>query len=265
MNTIIDFHTHAFPDRLAADAVPFLEREGDVKACLDGTVSGLLASMDRAGIGRSVVCSIATRPSQFEAILNWSKQVRSDRIEPFLSVHPESTDIVKEVARVRQEGFKGIKMHPYYQKFFLDEERLFPFYAAVSNNNLILVMHTGFDIAYPRIRLADPLRIARVMDRFPELKLVATHMGAWEQWQEVEELLFGRQLYMDISYSLHLMDDTCAKRLLEGHLEDYILFGSDSPWADQKESVQHVLRLDISRELKQKILYDNASALLNSI
>jgi predicted TIM-barrel fold metal-dependent hydrolase len=262
MDGIIDFHTHAFPDKLAAAAVPFLEKEGNVKAFLDGTVSGLLASMERAGITTSVVCSIATRPSQFEAILSWSRQVRSDRIEPFLSVHPDSKKMVSEVERVRQEGFKGIKMHPYYQKFFLDEERLFPFYEAVSNNNLILVMHTGFDIAYPRIRLADPPRIARVLDRFPKLKLVATHMGAWEQWREVEEILLGRELYLDISYSLDFMDQSTAVRLLNRHPSDYILFGSDSPWADQQPAVQCIKKLDISDELQQKILFENGRALL---
>jgi len=62
MSGIIDFHTHAFPDELAARAIPFLEEEGNVKAWLDGTAADLLRSMDRAGIERSVICSIATRP-----------------------------------------------------------------------------------------------------------------------------------------------------------------------------------------------------------
>ena len=85
MSGIIDFHTHAFPDRVATAAIPALEAEGNIRAHLDGTVAGLLASMDRAGIDQSVVCSIATRPEQFEPILHWSRAIRSERIIPLPS------------------------------------------------------------------------------------------------------------------------------------------------------------------------------------
>ena len=85
---IIDFHTHAFPDDLAARAVSALEKGAGVPAMLDGKVSSLLKSMDRAGIERSMVCSIATKPAQFQKILDWSKAVRSSRIIPFPSIRP---------------------------------------------------------------------------------------------------------------------------------------------------------------------------------
>jgi 2-methylcitrate dehydratase len=73
---VIDFHTHAFPDSLALRAIAVLEAEAPgVKAFLDERVSSLLASMDRAGIEKSVVCSIATKPSQYRAILSWSREI----------------------------------------------------------------------------------------------------------------------------------------------------------------------------------------------
>ncbi|WP_211248521.1 hypothetical protein [Desulfobulbus elongatus] len=45
--------------------------------------------MARSGVERSVLCSIATRPEQFSPILDWSKAIRSERIEPFPSLHPD--------------------------------------------------------------------------------------------------------------------------------------------------------------------------------
>jgi hypothetical protein len=90
---IIDFNTHAFPDSLAGRAIAVLEAEASgVKAFLDGRVSTLLASMDRAGIEKSVVCSIATKPSQYPVILSWSKEIASERIIPFPSFHPDDPD-----------------------------------------------------------------------------------------------------------------------------------------------------------------------------
>jgi predicted TIM-barrel fold metal-dependent hydrolase len=175
MPGIIDFHAHAFPDQVAASAIPYLEEEGGVKAVHDGRVASLLELMDREGVEKSVICSIATRPSQFEAIISWSMQIRSDRVIPFPSFHPSDPDVLEHIGRIRAEGFKGIKMHPYYQQFFLDDEKLFPAYERISELGLILVMHTGFDIAFPRIRRCDPRQILNVLTRFPELKMVTTH------------------------------------------------------------------------------------------
>ena len=166
---IIDFHAHAFPDQIAEAAVPALAEKGNVTPCLDGKISSLLVSMDRAGVEKSVLCSIATRPGQFESILNWSKEISSERIIPFPSFHPENPKGLENIRLIRQEGFLGVKMHPYYQQFAIDEERMLPLYEEIMANDLVLVMHTGYDIGFPREDIAGPARIKRVIDRFPNL------------------------------------------------------------------------------------------------
>ncbi len=260
---VIDFHTHAFPDQLAAKAVPFLEAEADVKASTDGTIAALLASMDRAGIESSVICSIATKPAQFSPILEWSRSIASDRLIPFASVHPDDGDLSARVKAVQDAGLKGIKMHPYYQEYTFNEPRLDPFYEAVSAAGLVLVAHTGFDIAYPRDRIADPEKIAAVVSRFPDLKLVATHLGAWEDWDQVEERLLGREIYMEISYTLSILPDERIVSMLKRHPADYLLFGTDCPWDDQKRALNHFLSLPLSDARREKMLFTNARRLLN--
>jgi len=265
MPKIIDFHAHAFPDQVAASAIPFLEEEGDVKAMHDGRVASLLDHMDRDNVEKSVICSIATRPSQFAAIMSWSSQIRSERIIPFPSFHPDDPQAVEHIERIRAEGFKGIKMHPYYQQFFLDEERLYPAYERISSLGLILVMHTGFDIAFPRIRRCDPRQILAILDRFPDLKMVTTHLGAWQQWGEVEELMAGRNIYMDISYTLDQIDPQTARRIILKHPGEYILFGTDSPWSGVENTYRNLLRLNLGADLEQRILRDNGLNLLESV
>jgi uncharacterized protein len=268
MQGIIDFHTHAFPDELAERAVKVLLEEAqkiyDVRACLDGKVSSLLASMDRSGIEKSVICSIATRPSQFDPILTWSRQVMSDRIIPFPSLHPEAKDAVEQVQRVRAEGFKGVKFHPYYQEFSIDERRLFPIYRQLERERLIVVVHTGYDLAFERVKKADPVKIINVLDRYPDLKLVTTHLGSWEDWDEVEKHIMGREIYMDISYSLDCMDRETARKIILSHPKDYVLFGSDSPWEDQELAIAQLKGLDLGQELENLILRENAVKLLES-
>ena len=260
---IIDFHAHAFPNQVAAAAVPALAAKGKVTPCLDGRIDSLLTAMDRAGIDKAVLCSIATRPGQFDSILTWSKKIRSERLIPFPSFHPENPQALEDIRIIGAEGFKGIKMHPYYQDFSIDEERLFPFYEAMCRTGLILVMHTGFDIGFPRERIAGPDRIAKLLVRFPELKFVATHLGAWEMWDEVRELLTGRNVYMDISFSLQYLTSGQAREMILAHPADRILFGSDSPWACQEEVAAMLKALKLGEELESRIFRDNALELLN--
>jgi predicted TIM-barrel fold metal-dependent hydrolase len=265
MHGIIDFHAHAFPDQVAESAIPYLEEEGDVKANHDGRVSSLLAIMDKDGVEKSVICSIATRPSQFESILAWSKLIRSDRIIPFPSFHPEDSSVLQKIEQIKTEGFKGIKMHPYYQSFFLDDEKMLPAYEKISEQNLILVMHTGFDIAFPRIRRCDPLQILNVVNQFPDLKMVTTHLGAWEQWDEVEELLAGRPIYMDVSYTLDQINRETARRIILKHPREYILFGTDSPWSGPQETYKNLQALELGSKREELILRKNGLALLESV
>ncbi|MDT8335968.1 MAG: amidohydrolase, partial [Desulfurivibrionaceae bacterium] len=107
MSAIIDFHAHAFPDKVAATAVPALAAKGKVTPCLDGTIASLLASMAGSGVDKSVLCSIATRPGQFDSILAWSKEIRSERIIPFPSFHPENPKALENIRLEMQESMGG--------------------------------------------------------------------------------------------------------------------------------------------------------------
>lgn len=265
MTQVIDFHAHAFPDPVAARAIPALEEAGQVTARLDGRIDSLLTSMDQAGVEKSVICSIATRPEQFASILSWSQAIRSPRIIPFPSFHPEAPEALAQISAIRAAGFSGIKMHPYYQNFVLDEARMWPLYERIAEEGLILVMHTGFDIGFPRERIADPVKIVAVVERVPELQFVATHFGAWDLWDEVEELLLGREVYLDLSYALHLLPQARARAMALAHPEDYLLFGSDSPWAGQQEVLAQLAALGLGAEREAKIRGGNAARLLKTI
>ena len=218
--------------------------------------------MNRAGISTSVVASIATKPQQWEPILDWSRSIASKRIVPFASVHPDDPAARDHLRIIRDSGIRGIKLHPYYQEFELDEPRLYPLYEQLRDYGLVLLCHTGFDIAFERIRRADPRRIAAVHGDLPGLKLVTSHFGSWQDWDEVERRLLGRDIYMDISYSFPFMSRGKARKLLLGHPGEYLLFGSDSPWADQKVTLDFLTAFELEEERLRNVLYRNAAGLL---
>lgn len=266
MGGIIDFHTHAFPDELAERVINMLEHGGGVKPHLNGTISSLLSSMDACGIEKSVICNIATNAAQFNSILKWCKKIRSERIVPFPSFHPYDPDFAERIDAIKEEGFKGIKLHPYYQNFTLDEDKVLPVYEKISRENLILVVHTGFDFAFPLIRIADPEKILRVTQMFPSLKLITTHLGAWKQWDEVEQFLLGKPIYMEISFSLDYIDeDDAVRHIFSAHPPEYIIFGTDSPWTEQRKTLSLFRALRLGEEKENLILRKNALTLLDMV
>jgi uncharacterized protein len=239
-----------------------LEREGGIKAYLDGTVAALLKSMDKGGIEQSVLCSIATRPEQFDPILEWCKEIRSERIIPFPSLHPADPHLIEHLEMLHADGFKGVKMHSYYQDYFLDDYRLFALYERMSELGTILVIHAGYDIAFPRIRKADPQRILDVCQQFPNLKLIATHLGGWDEWADVRMLLTGKPIYMELSFALDFLDQTRIKEIMLAHPPEYLLFGTDSPWTDQATTLKMLARLGLPEPLFEQIVSTNARRLL---
>jgi len=259
---IIDFHTHAFPDRIAGSTIRALEKSGNIKAFREGTVAGLLKSMDEAGIETSVICSIATKPEQFQAILDWSHAISSSRIIPFPSIHPADPELETRLEQIHAAGFLGIKMHPYYQDYFLDDPSLAPLYAKITELDLLLIVHNGFDIAYPRIRRTDPQRILHTLDQFPGLPLITTHFGSWDDWDEVQKHLIGKPVYMEISFALDCLEPAVVRRMLMSHPQDYLLFGTDSPWNGQKQEVEKLKQLELPDDLYQAIMWKNGARLL---
>lgn len=262
---VVDFHVHAFPDDVAAKAMPKLcDSSHEAVPNHDGTIKGLLESMDEAGIDMSVLCSIATKPEQFMPIINWSKNLDPSRIVALPSIYPvDSRAKVAEMVKiVHGEGFKGIKLHPYYQNFIMDELKLFNLYENLIKYDLFVVSHCGFDSAYPRDRIADPQKVLHVVTELPELLFVAAHFGGWRDWDEVEKHLIGKNIYIEISFALEMLGLEKTKALIMNHPADYLLFGTDSPWTGQKENINLFHQLELDTKLEDKILGKNAGKFL---
>ncbi len=260
---IVDVHTHCFPDFLAERAMDALCSSSDIKAYHNGTLNGLIKSMDNAGITKSVIQSIATRPSQTENILDWSLEIKSDRIEPFISIHPEYKEYDTILKKARDNGLIGVKVHPHYQSFMINDEKYFYLYEAYCKYNFIVLFHAGADIAFPGYDNASVARLINVLDRFPQMRLILAHYGAYREWDEVYEKIAGRDVYIETSFILEERGEDMFLKILKKHPKDKILFGTDSPWLEQKNAVKLVEESDIDKDLKEKVFYKNYSMLLN--
>ena len=261
---IIDFHTHIYPEASASKTLSAVQSRAGISCFSDGTQAGLVQSMDKAGIAFSVVCSVATKPEMVSPIHEWLETVRSPRMIPFATLHPDRPMGAEEAESLRRKGFKGFKVHPDYQGFFVDEKRAYPFYEAAQAAGMIVLFHAGLDRGLPEPIHSTPERLARVHGDFPSLRMVVAHMGGEAVFDETERHLLGRELFMDTSFVLRVMPPRTLERFMKSHPAERILFGSDSPWTDQAEELRFLMELPyLSAEEKEKIAGRNAAALLD--
>jgi uncharacterized protein len=262
---IVDVHTHAFPDFLAPKAMEVLSKPlGEWKPVRDGTLGTLLTAMDDAGVDRSFLANIATRPEQGPSILAWSQKVASDRIVPLGSVHPRSPNWAAELEAIAEAGLPGIKLHPQFQHFVVDAEEMFPIYEKAASLGLFILFHAGFDIAFPGDESACPKRLAHVRHRVQDLVMIAAHVGGWQAWDMVLEHLVGHDIYLDTSY-IHQVEGPQLEQILSCHSQERILFASDTPWLSQQESLANLRQLPLGPDAVGLILGQNAVRLHPSL
>ena len=265
-NMLIDFHTHAFPDRIAAGVVEKLSiGAGGLRPSTDGTVGDLyrkLKELDAVG----VLLSVATKPTQQRSINDWLVLQRSDRIIPFGSVYPLADDAVDELERMAGLGLRGVKLHPEYQSFDVDDPKVKPLYRKIGQLKLIVVFHAGQDMAYmPPCRCA-PDMLQRAMEHLDGAQVVAAHWGGFFMGDRaLTDLKPAPNLYLDTSYSHGRVLIPVVKALIETHGTDHILFGSDTPWSSMEDEVRLIESLGLTAEERDAILFQNAHSLLSSV
>ncbi|HHU63898.1 MAG TPA: amidohydrolase [Clostridiales bacterium] len=255
---IIDFHNHAFPKDIAQKAIQQLEAAYLLDISNGGEYKDLIESAEACNIYKMVVLSAAVNPMQVRPINDWIASIDNDKIIKFGAIHPDYENYKEEFSRIKSLGFKGIKLHPMFQNFVLDDKKLWPFYSDI-DRDLIILVHMG---DY-NTDASAPKRLANVIDAFPHLKIVAAHFGGFDRWDEVEKYLVGKNLYFDTSSSLILLSPEQAVRIIRNHGADKFVYGTDFPVSSHKEELERFLSLPLTDEERDMILYKNAAKLLN--
>ena len=272
---IIDFHTHAFPDRLAPRAIGQLTVNAAASGytpLTDGTVAGLIASMDKAGIDRSVVCNIATNPHQMVKVNDFAISCMSNsRLIPLGSLHPHApvSELESELHRLREAGLTGLKIHPDYMGIEIHDPVFDPIFSLCESNNLFVVTHAGFDPVSPNHIHCPPDGVLQVMARHPKLKLVVAHTGGFDCEREVLDKLCKANVYLDTSLAAVRNAKSrdwgalCAE-ILRRHDPSRILFATDTPWSDPSAEIAFLRGIGFSEEVTEMILHGNAERLIAS-
>ena len=259
---IVDFHTHSFAPQIAARALDNLHHNsGNVEPVYDGTPDALRQYLRDCRADYAVVMNIATNPAQQRKVNDFAIKENHDGLICFGSVHPDAPDALEELHRIAQAGLRGIKLHPDYQNFFVDDERMRPIYETAGKLSLIVCFHSGIDIGFYEPVHCTPQRLSRVLDAFSS-PVIAAHMGAYQQWYDVEEYLVGKNVYFDTAFCYACMPRGHAQKIVALHGAHRILLGSDMPWCSTAHSIDFVRSLELSEPQEAAILGGNAAGLL---
>lgn len=263
---LIDFHTHAFPPQLAARALEKLSRDsGGLQPQTDGTVAGLKARMEADGVDLSVVHAIATNPKQMHKVNDYAFQMdRDPQIVAFGSVHPDAPDALQELERIKAAGLKGVKLHPEFQGFYADDEKMKPIYRKISELGLITLFHAGEDYGYPPPYHAMPEHLKNAL-RWFDSPVVAAHWGGIGCGAQVLDKLCGENIFFDLSYGYGAMAKPTAQAIVDRHGPERLLFGSDCPWHRPAWELRLLDSLELGAEDRERILWKNAAKLLGGV
>ena len=257
---VIDMHTHIFPEKVAEKATLATAEYFDLPEPPNhyGTVAELETVLREAGIDYAMVFSAATSAHQVEHINRYivSEAEKGPRFIPCGTLHAEYENYKEELRWLRDHGVHGVKIHPEFQHFTLDDARMFLVYGEMEKTDMFLIAHMGD----PRVDVSGPSHMLPIAETFPRLRCIASHLGNWGDWdvEKIRPLAKLPNVYTDISSSFsYVKDKKPLYEILRCYDPTHVFFGSDYPiWCPKKE-LQKALELDIPGEMLEGILFDN--------
>lgn len=258
----IDFHCHVYPDAIAPKAADnvrqFYNGLGDPS--IDGCAQTLLDRGTKAGVQKFVILPVAVRPSRTRHINDFilSEVEKEPRFFGYGTVHAGMENITGEVRYIMDKGLRGLKMHPDYQLFSIDDPRLFPVYEMIGEK-LPVIFHMGDQ----RYDYSHPARLRKVLELFPRLQVIAAHFGGYTMHQEAARLLHDKNCFFDVSSSLMFMEEGEAEHYINRHGADRFVYGSDFPMWDPVVEMERFQRLKLTDDQKEQIAHITAEQILN--
>lgn len=179
----------------------------------------------------------------------------------------EISQAVDEVERIISKlGLKGITLEPGMGMTMTrgaDDPRLYPVYERCERLGGILAftlsVRAGQDMSF-----SSPVAVDRVAGDFPKLKIVVSHLF-WPRIDEACGLAFRRtNVYLLADqYGMTMPGHMLLIEAANTYLENRVLFGSSYPsWLGLKEMSAGYMRLPYRPDVREKVMYKNAAALL---
>ncbi len=256
----IDTHTHCFPDKLAERTLSALSARANSKPHGDGTYGGLVKDMNDAGLSGALILHIATKPAQMTNVNRFASECQKGNVLCFGSVYPTVPEALPELDRIKALGLRGVKLHPDYQDFYVDDPAVQPVYARAAELGLPVAFHTGRDPLCPDNPHCTPKMLGEVAERFPNLTIIAAHLGGMEMTDDAEKYLVGREnVYLDTAFATWWLSPARAAEVIRRHGVERVFFATDYPWSTVETEEAFLRQAGLREDELRLILGENAA------
>lgn len=253
---IIDAHAHIYPAKIAEKATRAIGDFYGLEMELTGVSERLIEEGKRAGISGFVVHSCATKAAQVRSINEFIKEEteRHPEFIGFMTLHQDMSeeDMEKEVEWCIKNGFKGVKLHPDFQKFYIDGENAKKIYRAVGDR-LPILLHTGDD----RYEFSKPRRLVAMAKEFPFVNFIGAHFGGYRCWEQAELYKGLENVYFDTCSSLAFITPERAKDLIDMLGAEKFFFATDFPMWDACGELERFWKIRLTDRERENILAGN--------
>jgi len=258
----VDCHTHVFHPRIAEKAKMRLAEHYKLFCRCKGTPEDLIIRSQRCGIDHCIALCAATSAEQVKPCNAYACYLQNNypEISAFGSLHPDFENWKKQLDKLRAAGVKGIKLHPDFQGFWLDDPRLLPIFEE-AQKDFVFLIHIG-DSLPPDKNPSCPFKMAAILDKFPGLNVVAAHLGGYRHWKYSREVLAGRNVWMDTSSCALEISDDDLRAILRKHPHERLVFGTDYPIVDPQDALYDFQRRTRFSESKLDEILSNGTHLL---
>ena len=267
---IFDVHVHFMAPPVLAQVRTYFDSIGPLLGrpwpiTYRGDDDERVEQLRRMGVRWFSSLSYAHKPGIAEFLNDWTRDF-ADRTPDTLrsaTFYPEP-EAAEYVPASIESGVEVFKAHMQVGNFAADNPHLDPVWPAIERAGIPVVLHAGSGPA-PGDH-TGPESVARVLARFPRLRLIIAHLGT----PEIEEFLDLAEQYDELRLDLTMaftgwfgedLPDRLPSRLVG--LQQKLFFGSDFPnipypYAHQ---VWSLARLDPGEDWLRDVLWNNGAAL----
>jgi predicted TIM-barrel fold metal-dependent hydrolase len=258
---IVDAHCHVWPDHIAPKVLA--SRPANLDPVHDGTIDGLRRTMDAAGVDHAMCLAVANVARTVERTNEFIGSIDRSRFTPFGTVHPD-LDIDANLKSLSSNGIQGVKLHPLFQDLSLGDPRVVDLLSALADADVTVITHVGAGGTSEANDRATPRYLRAVLEKIPNLRLIACHFGGYHQLDEAEELIVESRAILETSWPPRLadLDRERIRRIITRHGADRVVFGSDWPMANPAAEIAAVRSLGMDEASEQAILGGNLARLL---
>jgi uncharacterized protein len=255
---LIDGHTHAF---LPQDLEVLAKRMAMMDEKLDddnphkwrlygqGSLEAVGRSMAQAGVDRFVLLPVSGKKDRVSALNRWAAQAAEDLpgLIPFAALHPKG-QVAVDLEEALELGLKGVKLHPFLQRFSLEDPDTDALLGQVEAAGLPVLVDTihpeGLVRAKPHmapvlellgLEGTRPGQLAALAQAHPGLSFIAAHGGSLYGWDRLGPLMELDNVYFDLAYLNGLIEPEALVKIIRQKGPERVIYGSDAPWRDPME------------------------------